>query len=251
MSARTVVAIHQPNFFPWLGFFDKIIRSDRFIVMDNAQFPKKGGTWSNRVKLLIQGRAAWVTMPIVRSYHGLRKYTEMEIDNSAPWRRKLLMTIKASYASAPFFSEAFPLVEDSINTKADNLADHNTEVIERFCHALGIPTTKFVRGSALDAEGSATALLISMVKSVEGTVYLCGGGADGYQDDDQFPANGIELMYQDFEHPTYEQHGTGEFVPGLSVVDAFMNCGFQGTRALLGLSGEVPQQSFGGEVSNG
>src|SRR3989304_9812833 len=99
---EVIVAIHQPNFFPWLGYFNKIVRADLFLVMDNAQFPKKGGTWCNRVKLLIGGKADWMTMPVVRSYPGVRLIKDMKIDNAMPWRAKLLKTIQNNYSRAPF-----------------------------------------------------------------------------------------------------------------------------------------------------
>ena len=94
MSGNKVVAIHQPTFFPWLGYFNKIARCDQFVVLDSVQFPKKGGTWSNRVKLLLNGQAGWVTMPVERNYHGVRSYAEMCIDNGTPWRDKLVQTIR-------------------------------------------------------------------------------------------------------------------------------------------------------------
>ena len=65
-----VVSIHQPNFFPWLGYFEKIVRSDYFIFLDNVQFPKKGGSWTNRVKLIVSGQPKWLTANINRQYHG-------------------------------------------------------------------------------------------------------------------------------------------------------------------------------------
>ena len=77
-SVTKVVAIHQPNFLPWLGFFAKLARADVFVLLDDAQFQKKRGTGSNRVKLLVAGRAAWVTVPIV-GYHGVRAIPEMRI----------------------------------------------------------------------------------------------------------------------------------------------------------------------------
>ena len=73
-----IVAIHQPNFFPWLGFFDKIARADVFCLLDNVQFPKTGGTWINRVQLWINGKAAWATAPVDRSYSGVRRIREMQ-----------------------------------------------------------------------------------------------------------------------------------------------------------------------------
>src|SRR5574337_272407 len=125
MLSSRVVAIHQPNFFPWLGYFNKIARSDMFIVMDNVQFPKKGGSWLNRMQLVINGKATWVTMPIVRAYSGLRCINEMQIDNTAPWRAKLLKTIEINCARAPFFSVVFPFLTEVVNNPTDRLAKYN------------------------------------------------------------------------------------------------------------------------------
>ena len=231
--ADRVVAIHQPNFLPWLGYFAKIAFSDVFLVMDNAQFPKTGGSWSNRVKMRVNGEAAWVTVPIVRAYHGVRSVKEMEIDERSPWRAKLLKTVGINYARAPYIGEVFPLIEKIITYPSKSLADFNLFGIREICTAVGIDTTKQIIGSTLDASGAATTLLINMVKAVNGTTYLCGGGASGYQDDDQFAAEGIQLRYQSFSHPEYQQGPGVGFLPGLSIVDALMWCGTAGTSSLL------------------
>lgn len=232
MPESKVVAIHQPNFFPWLGYFNKITRADTFILMDNAQFPKKGGTWTNRVRLMVNGQPAWVTMPVVRAYHGVRRIEEMRIDESNPWRAKLLKTIETNYRPAPHFAEAFPLISELVNNPTDELTKYNVSAIEALCDAMKLDASKLVLGSGLKVEGAATDLLISMVKAVGGTAYLCGGGADGYQEDEKFSERGVRLVYQSFNHPVYAQGGAKGFTPGLSIIDALMNCGFERTRQL-------------------
>jgi len=233
MPVRKIIAIHQPNFFPWLGFFDKIARSDVFILLDNVQFPKTGGSWSNRVQLAINGKATWITMPVVRSYHGTRLIREMQIDNSTSWRGKLLKTVQMNYARAPFYEQMSPFFTDLVNNPTDSLADYNETVIRTLTAAIGLDTSRLVTGSTLDTEGAATDLLISMTRVAGGNAYLCGGGAGGYQEDDKFMAAGVELIYQDFKHPVYPQINTESFIPGLSIVDTLMNCGIDGTRRLL------------------
>lgn len=233
MSKRKVVAIHQPNFFPWLGYFDKIARADVFILLDNVQFPKKGGNWSNRVKLIINGQAAWVTMPVVRSYHGTRLINQMQINNATPWRNKLLKTIQINYSRAPFFDALFPLLSELVNNPTDQLATYNLATIYALMENLELDRSKLVLGSSLNVAGQATDLLISMVKAVGGTAYLAGGGASGYQEDEKFAAAGIELIYQNFEHPVYAQVNTKQFVPGLSIIDSVINGGFHATRTWL------------------
>lgn len=231
--ADRIVAIHQPNFLPWLGYFAKIAASDVFIVMDNAQFPKKGGSWSNRVKLRVAGNAAWVTVPIVRAYHGVRTVHEMQIDNGSPWRGKLLKTIRMNYAQAPFIDSVFPLLEKIISFETESLAEFNLFGIRTIGETLGLHTSRLAIGSTLSVTGAATDLLIDMVKAVAGTTYLCGGGASGYQDDDAFGRAGIRLQYQSFVHPEYGQGRGVAFQPGLSIADALMWCGVEGTGGLL------------------
>jgi hypothetical protein len=227
-----LVAIHQPNFLPWLGFFDKIRRSDIFVMMDNAQFSKTGGTWTNRVQVIVNGEPAWLTMPIVRAYHGLRIIREMKINENNEWRTKLLRTIEHNYRRAPYFGTVFPLVQLTFQNRTDELAKYNLAAIRQLCAAIEIRTPT-VLGSALETEGRSTDLLISMVKAVGGTGYLAGGGASGYQESDKFRQAGLDLIYQEFQHPMYPQFNTSTFKPGLSIVDALMNCGFEGVRGLM------------------
>jgi hypothetical protein len=229
-----VVAIHQPNFLPWLGYFDKLARCDVFVLLDSVQYPKRNtGTWMNRVKLLVTGEPAWVTVPVVRAYHGLRRIDEMEIDESRPWRRKLLARIEQSYRRAPHFDVTMPLVTEIVMHDSSLLADYNEAGVRRLAAAVGLDVGKFVRASSLDVNGAATDLLIEITRNLGGGTYLAGGGAGGYQEDEKFAAAGVQLRYQAFEHPTYPQL-TASPQHGLSIIDALMHCGSDETALLLG-----------------
>lgn len=239
MPGKRIVAIHQPNFFPWLGYFNKIARADVFILLDNVQFQKTGGTWVNRVQILVHGQPAWITLPIVRSYHGTRCIYEMEINNATPWQIKILRTLQANYARAPFFEKVFPVLEELINYPATLLAEFNINAIQVLTRILGIDTTKFVLGSTLNVNGNSTELLIEMVKIVNGSAYLAGGGAGGYQQDNMFFDAGLDLIYQNFQHPSYPQYNAEVVNPGLSIMDVLMNCGFEGTAALVSNGSDI------------
>jgi len=233
-GGRVVVAIHQPNFFPWLGFFDKLERCDRFVLLDTTQHQKKGGTLSNRVKLLVGGEARWVTAPIDRAYHGVRPTGAIRFDSRAPWRGKLLKTLTANYAGAPFEGETMALIGPLVADPDDRLASYNRKAVEAISRALGIDTGKIVAASELAVEGAGNELLIRLTRHVGGTAYMSGGGSQGYQIDELFAEAGLGLLFQDFVHPGYPQHNNpGGFVAGLSVIDALMNLGVAGCRALL------------------
>ena len=233
-SAVRIVAIHQPNFFPWLGYFDKIARADVFVILDHIQFNKsRPGNWSNRVQMAVSGQAAWVTMPVVRAYEGGRRIDEMLIDNGAPWRKKLLQLLRSNYGRAAAFRETFPFVADLVENPTDRVADYNIAAVTAVCARLGLRTDHLVRSSQIPVGGRATDMLVALVRQTGGTRYLAGGGSSGYQEDGKFHAAGIDVEYQQFQHPVYEQRGAAAFLPGLSILDVLFNCGFDGTARLL------------------
>jgi|TARA_B100000315_G_scaffold212704_1_gene210213 hypothetical protein len=240
-----VVAIHQPNFFPWLGYFDKIARSDVFVLFDDVQFPKKGGVWSNRVKLLIGGEAQWVTASIVRNYSGVQNINEMEFRSDIPWREKIIRSIEFNYKKAPFYEETFEVFQPFLMNPENNIAEYNCHAVSEIVARLGLDHTKMVRSSSIDHDGSSNELLIDLIRKVGGDTYMCGGGADGYQDDAIFDEKKIQLLYQSFDHPVYPQFNTEQFVSGLSIIDVLVNLGFEQTKNCFKshLTGYAPNNS--------
>lgn len=164
-----IVAIHQPNFFPWLGYFEKIARSDVFIFLDDTQFPKAGGVWTNRVKLLINGQAHWVTAPINRSFSGVKPICDITFPKGNPWREKMLKSIALNYSKAPHFEETMHLIEPLILNEETNIAAYNIHAIKAVSNYIGLDSTQFLLSSQLPHDGFATDLLISLINTVQGT----------------------------------------------------------------------------------
>lgn len=233
MAEEKLIAIHQPTFFSWLGFFDKILRSDIFVILDSVQFPKTGGYWVNRSKILINGSEHWITIPVKRNYSGTRNINEMEINNSTPWKEKIVKTIDTNYRKSPYFSEAFPLITELMMKNTDDICDYNLNITFRLCDLFELDKSKMIKSSSIKYEGNATDMLVSITGFLEGTAYMCGGGASNYQEDEKFDKAGIRLIYQNFAHPVYPQLNTTEFVPGMSVIDVIMNCGIEGTKKII------------------
>lgn len=234
MSERRVVAIHQPTFFPWLGFFDKLARSDVFILLDDVQFARRhggGGNWVNRVRVLIGGSPGWITAPVKRANVPLQHITQLEIADDMPWRAQLLRVLKAQYAAAPFVRQTMALLTPLVQYPAGLLAEFNEHAIRVLADAVG-ETPPIVRQSSLGVTGRSTPLLAALVKAVGGTTYLSGDGADDYLEPGVFDSAGIELTFQRFRHPEYTQ-GTTPFAAGLSIVDALMHCGVDGVRTMV------------------
>jgi hypothetical protein len=230
-----VVAIHQPNFFPWLGYFDKIARSDTFIFLDDVQFPKTGGVWSNRVKILLAGEPRWVTAPVERNSKGTRLVNEMQFSGDGDWRGKLLKTLVNSYRRTLFFEETFEVIEPLVLNHESNVAEYNIRAIKILASAIGLSTDSMIRSSDCLTDACSTELLIELTKWAGGEAYLCGAGAGGYQEDGAFQKANIVLEYQNFNHLEYPQLGSVTFCGGLSIIDVAMNLGWQGVRELLAL----------------
>lgn len=220
-----LVAIHQPNFFPWLGYFDKIRRADAFVFLDAVDYPRSGsggmGSWTNRVRLSIQGEARWITCPLQRMPLG-SPISAARIDDRQPWRGKLLKTLETNYRKAPRYAEAIDLLEPLIRAQYDALADLNIAAVQAIATKLGV-TTSFLRQSQMPHAGQSTALLASLVSAAGGDAYLAGGGAGSYQEDGLFAAHGLKLVYQGFLPSPYGNEA--RFIPGLSVIDYLMHDG--------------------------
>lgn len=229
----TVIAIHQPNFFPWLGYFDKVIRSDIFVFLDHVQYQKTGGVWSNRVKVLIGNEARWVTAPISRNFRGVRRIDEIFFVEHSRWRAKILQSLVTNYSKATYFREAMAIIEPLILNQENNLARYNAEAIISIAKLFGQSQEKFRWSSTMRLESHSNEMLIAITKENGGDVYMCGGGAQGYQIDSTFREASVDLAYQNFQHPEYTQKGIPVFVPGLSVIDLLMQIGPHRARTVL------------------
>jgi hypothetical protein len=136
-----------------------------------------------------------------------------------PWRARFLRTLDANYGKAPNFSRCMSMLEPLVCTPEGNLAAFNIRAIEVIAAYLGL-STRFVRQSTLAHSGRATERLISLVHAVDGSTYLCGDGASGYQRDELFAESGLGLVKQNFAIRTYGE--PSRFIPGLSVIDYLM-----------------------------
>ena len=228
-DSTRIVAAHQPTFLPWLGWFDKALRADVLIVLDDVQWPREGsGNWMNRVRVLVGDEPHWITAPVRRS--GLQRVDEVHFDEAQPWREKILRTLEHNYRRAPAFDVTFPLIEEIVRNPEPRVAAYNDANARRLLDALALEA-ELVRSSALPAEAQGTQRLIELTRTVGGSVYMSGDGAQGYLDEAAFTGSGVELRFQEYLHPRYEQGR--EFVAGLSIADALFRCGVDGTRALL------------------
>lgn len=227
------IAIHQPNFFPWLGFFHKIHTCDKFVLLNHVENNPRTAIYTKRVKILVNKQEHWLTV-------GLKSeptivfmpINQMRIDNPERLKDKQLKTVELTYKKAPYFDSTFPIIEKFYNHPSPFIAERNTACIDEICTKLNI-TTKKINSDTLQLKSASNQLLIDIVKQLQGTVYKSGGGAQGYQQDALFIENGITISPQQFKHPSYAQFNSTQFIAGLSTIDALMNLGFSETETVI------------------
>lgn len=232
-ASGIVVSIHQPNFFPWLGFFDKLVRSDIFVLLDDAQLPKTGGSWTNRCKILTSGEEGWVTAPVKRNFAGTRLICESVFADDVDWRAKALQSLHNNYRAHKHYEEVMVAIDPVLNNEERNIAKYNIATIETILSGLGFSSDKLRRSSTLRVDSSASERLVDLTKKMGGATYLSGDGSAGYLESTIFEQSRLSLVFQNFHHPVYPQKGVEDFVAGLTILDCLFNIGWEGTRNLL------------------
>jgi hypothetical protein len=218
-----IVTIHQPDFMPWLGFFNKIAKADLWIVLDHVENnPRDAAFWCRRVRVLANGLPAWISVPLRKpdtpGVVGV-PINQMRIERSLVRNmKKCRDTVSQAYAKSPHYCEISTLVDEYFARADDSLLTCNMTFIEGVMQSLGIKTT-IVYSSDLAPHGASNELLVDLLRKVGARRYLCGNGADGYQVDSFFTSKGLEVARNHFTHPTYQQGNLRTFVAGLSVID--------------------------------
>lgn len=213
-----VCAIHQPNFFPWLGYFYKIKNSDIFVFHDDTEISKKAVT--RRVKFNSKEGDWWASIP-TNSKSAL--ICEIEISQQNPWKDKLYKRIQYEYQKAPFFDKYIEHFHECLYDNENNLSKYNINGIKKISELLGLENN-FILSSSLELNSKSTEKEIETLLKVEANEYLSGMGAHGYQVDELFKENKLKLKYTNFNEPSYFQvHNNNNF--GLSVWDALFNIG--------------------------
>jgi len=228
-----IVAIHQPNYLPWLGYFYKIASCNIFVLLDNAQFSKNG--FINRNKIKTRQGAEWLTVGVLTKSRYGQLINEVEINNSVPWSSIHEKSIFQNYSKAPYFKDYISAFQDIYHGKWERLVDLNEALIKVICRILSIRSVEFTRASKLNVSGQSTELLVNICKAVGGDSYLSGPSGQKYMDEELFEKEGISLGYSDFRHPTYTQLW-GDFIPNMSIIDLIFNEGEKSLEILMGAS---------------
>ena len=226
---KTVV-IHQPDFLSYLGFFHRLLHVDLFILLDHVQFVTNGSrSWTHRDKIKTANGERWLTVGVKKTPLGT-PINELLLANT-DWREQSLNLLRENYRNAPYFSALLPRVEALYAMPCERLVEFNVTSLQMLLEWFDIKI-QTVYSSQMQPNGKKNDLLVDLLRKVDATHYLSGIGARNYYEPEPFAAAGIEVRWQDFKHPVYPQQ-FGDFIPYLSSIDLFFNCGIEQSRQIL------------------
>ena len=247
------LAIMQPYFFPYIGYFQCIKAVDKYILYENVDYIRKG--WMHRNRVLIKDHMpVYINVPIVeKSSH--KKIYEIQIDPSSVWKKKLLKLLVMNYKGSHYFNEVFPVIENLINTEETLLFKYNSELTKGISHFLDIQTEIVSENSnylpleemlnGIDDNNyhefpellvtkplKKAARILKICSAEDATTYINAIGGEELYSKEEFKAYGVELSFlktQPFSYPQFSK----SFHPYLSVIDVLMHNGKEGTKRLL------------------
>lgn len=218
------IVILQSNYIPWKGYFDLMAVADEFVIYDEAQYTRRD--WRNRNKIIINGTAQWLTIPVQTKGNFDAPIDEIRVESSS-WATNHWRTIEVNYRRAPYFSELSNALSDAYAKAAslELLTDINELFLRTIAEFLDIPTPLRRSREIVRQMQEPTERLVEICSARGATEYVSGPAARSYIKRELFEAAGIALRYANYSgYPVYDQKST-TFEHGVSIIDVLFRCG--------------------------
>ncbi len=214
------LAIMQPYFLPYIGYFQLINSVDEFVIYDNIQFTKKG--WINRNRILVNQKEDYISIPLKKDSDYLNVNQRFLSDTWNVDRKKMLNKIVESYRKAPHFESTYTLFEKCLMFEETNLFDFIHNSLTQTLLYLSI-TTKITVSSSIeiDHQLKSEEKVLAICKSQNASTYINPSGGIELYSKERFEAVGVQLKFQKSNPINYVQFNN-EFVPWLSILDLMM-----------------------------
>ncbi len=216
------IAIMQPTYLPWPGFFNLIHQSDIFVFLENAKFEKS--SWQNRNYIIMQGERKLITVPVLGSR--LQNIKDVKINYNTNWQKKHSVTIQDNYKNHPFGDDILNILLPIIQRKdLVFLKDLNYLIINKICNYLGIEINSKI-DSEIPTSSTKSKKLLEICNYFKTNNYISPIGSKNYIEEEGFLEMGnISVTYQKTNFKGYDQYKLTEFVPYLSIIDLIANLG--------------------------
>jgi hypothetical protein len=212
--------VHQPQYFPYPGFFHKLSLGDVFVIMDNTQYDKR---FTNRNQISSTSGSIWLSVPINKKHKFLLN-NQVQINNEISWNDEHYKKIFHAYNRSPYFSIYKEDFQRIYEKTWDYLIDLNIETLKQTLRWLGIKI-EIIRESDLGISSTSTQRLIDCCKAVGADTYVSGPGAKEYLENELFNSQKINLEFQKYLPIKYKQFSSENFIPNLSIIDMLCNLG--------------------------
>jgi hypothetical protein len=224
-----ILAVHQPQYLPWLGYFDKMDRADAFVLLDTVQYKKN--EWQNRNRIKTAAGPQWLTVPVTYTFP--QRIDEVGINNRDRWQHRQKQALLTNYRKAPFWDPVSSFLEEFLSTTWTHLSPLNVFVVRRMAELLGIDTPVYLASELPAFPEDPDERLIALARHFGADTYLAGCGGRDYMKLDAYSRSGIRVLFQDYDHPVYKQQ-FGAFEPFLSTLDLLFNHGPESLAILRG-----------------
>ena len=228
MLTERVIVGHQPQYFPYIGIFNKILKSDIFLFVDSTKFVSK--VWYNRTIIKDKkDKVFYLSIPVSFKNGQIIKDVKIIKNN---WKIKHLKSISNIYGSSKYFGDLFPLIEEVINQKSDYLIDYTINSMEIILSKISYDKSNIYFQSKENIVGSKNDLIVNIVKHFKSNKYLSGEGAKDYVKENYLKDKNIDHSFNKFKHPIYTQNGN-KFIENLSIIDCIFNIGFNDLKKII------------------
>lgn len=215
------IALMQPYFFPYLGYFQLINSVDEFVIFDNAQYVRR--SWMNRNRILNGHKeSVFIIVPVCKAQRET-KIKDIIINNEIEWQERILNQC-LHYKNAPNYSDVRNLLEECFSQSQTNLSDFNTKLIKTICSLLGIRTTITVLSKnfpQIETAHESDEWGVQVSIASRATTYINAIGGKEFYNQQKYLANGVDIKFIHSTLTPYQQLGKN-FVPGLSIIDLLM-----------------------------
>ncbi|MGI5970625.1 MAG: WbqC family protein [Oscillospiraceae bacterium] len=220
-------AMHQPHYFPWLGYMDKMAKCDIFVLLDEAQLTDSSNMFRNKF-LSSSGREKYLTVSFLKPGYMQKKFMDVELNHRINWQKNHVNFLKNNYIKSPYFKEVWENIECVFSNTYSYICDVAVDSLKIIKNMLKIPTRLILQSELIyDKNAQKTDLVLEICRAVGADQYLSGRGARKYMELPPFAQHGIEVRFQKFTHPVYPQINSEGFVPNLSSLDFLFNCGIE------------------------
>ena len=226
-----IVSIHQPQYIPWPGYFDKIDRADIFVFLDNVQYKKN--EWQNRNRIKTVQGPQWLTVPV--QYRYPQTMNEVNINNREQWQHKQRQTLRTNYRKAPFWQYLEQLTEELLSRPWQTISELNIACVKKIVELLGITTPLYTASELGVFPDDPDERLVAITQYFKADTYLAGSGGHHYMNQNVYDKAGIKVVFQDYQFPVYTQL-FGKFEPFMSIIDLIYNNGPNSLFILRGKS---------------